>query len=71
MDVRHPVTGKPFDYERVCNTCVHFTDRTRTNRGVKYRTTRCALDPEERNLAVFNDGVSWKAVPACTSHKRK
>jgi len=67
MVVKHPVTGRPFDYDLCCNTCIHFSDRTRTNRGVKYRVTRCAVDPEQRNL---NDtpGTIWKAVPACTQH---
>lgn len=70
MGMNHPVTGKPFNYERCCNTCQHFSDRTRRSRGVTYRTTKCALDPEQRNL---NDtaGVAWKSMPACSQHKPK
>jgi hypothetical protein len=66
--VNHPITGLPFDYEHVCNTCVHFTDKTRTNRGVKYRTITCALDPKQRNLA-DDINTSWAALPACVQHK--
>ena len=66
----HPVTGKPFNYNQCCNQCAHFSDKQRTSRGVKYRTTRCALDPKDRNLADIA-GTVWKAMPACTSHKRK
>jgi hypothetical protein len=65
----HPITGLPFDFEHVCKTCVHFTDKTRTLRGNKYRTITCALDPEKRNLA-DTPGTAWPALPACTRHQR-
>lgn len=70
MDVKmHPVTGLPFNYDACCNQCIHFTDKTRTHRGTKYRTTRCALDPEQRNLDDIK-GTVWKAMPGCTSYQR-
>lgn len=65
----HPVTGLPFNYDSCCNQCVHFCDRTRTVRKVKYRITRCALDPEQRNLADI-PGTVWKAMPGCTEYQR-
>ncbi|GEM_PF-6200942 len=66
--MNHPITGKPFNYDLVCRTCVHFSDKIRNSRSVKYRTTTCALDPENRNLANIV-GVSWAAHPACSQHK--
>lgn len=66
--MKHPITGLPFDYDHVCGTCIHFDDKTRTNRGLKYRTTKCALDPQQRNLA-DDINTSWKAMPSCTRHK--
>lgn len=68
MGMNHPITGKPINYERCCNTCVHFSDKTRTVRGTKYRVTRCAVDPEQRNLADTR-GTVWKALPGCTQHR--
>lgn len=67
--MNHPITGLPFDYEHCCNTCAHFTDKTRTTRGIRYRTTRCALDPDQRNLADIY-GTAWKALPSCSQHKQ-
>lgn len=66
--MKHPASGLPLDYEHCCNTCVHFLDKTRTNRGLKYRTIKCALDPQQRNLADI-PGTMWKALPSCTQHK--
>lgn len=66
--MNHPITGLPFDYERCCNTCAHFTDKTRTVRKVQFRTIRCALDPEARDLAAI-PGTTWKSLPACPQHK--
>ncbi len=67
--VTHPITGLPFDYDRCCNQCVHFSDKTRTLRGDKFRTIKCALDPEQRNLG--NDKTTaWWALPGCTEHRR-
>lgn len=68
--MNHPITDLPFDYEHCCNTCIHFADKTRTLRGVKYRTTTCALDPEHNNLADIQDTV-FKALPACSQHTTK
>ena len=64
----HPITGHPINYEKTCATCAMFTDKSRTLRGVKYRTITCALDFEGRNL---NDtpGTAWKSLPACSQHK--
>ena len=67
---RHPVTDEPFNYNQTCATCVHFTDKQRTVRGTKYRTTRCALDPQQRNLADIK-GTVWSAMPACSQHQTK
>lgn len=67
--MKHPITDLALDYERCCNTCVHFTDKKRTLRGTVYRTTRCALDPQQRNLADI-PGTSWSALPGCAKHKR-
>lgn len=64
----HPVTGLPLDFEHVCKTCIHFTDKTRSNRGVKYRTTKCDLDPEKRNLA-DDRSTAWAALSACSQHQ--
>jgi hypothetical protein len=64
----HPITGLSLDYERCCNTCAHFTDKTRTLRGEKYRTIQCALDPQQRNLD-NTPGTTWKALPGCSQHK--
>lgn len=64
----HPITGLPFDFEHVCSTCAHFTDKTRSINKVKYRTITCVLDPEKRNLADIH-GTAWKALSACTRHK--
>lgn len=64
----HPVTGLPFNYDKACSTCALFTDKKRTVRGVKYRTIRCALDPEQRNLADVDINVVWKSIPACSQH---
>jgi hypothetical protein len=65
--VNHPITGLPFDYERCCATCSHFSDKTRTLRGDKFRTIKCALDPQLRNLG--NDkSTAWWALPGCTEH---
>jgi hypothetical protein len=66
--IKHPVTGLPFDYEHTCNTCVNFTDKTRTVNKVKFRTTKCALDPEQRDLANIK-GTAWQSLPACSKHK--
>jgi hypothetical protein len=66
--VKHSITGLPLDFDHVCRTCIHLTDKTRTNRGVKYRTTKCALDPESRNLADIS-GTVWTALPACSRHQ--
>ena len=66
----HPASGRPFDYEHVCKTCVHFTDKKRTVRGTRYRTIGCALDPEHRNLDDIQ-GTVWSAMPACTQHRRR
>lgn len=68
MGVNHPASGRPFDYEHICKTCPHFTDKQRTVRGTKYRDIRCALDPEQRNLAELDRNTSWSAMPACASH---
>lgn len=65
---KHPITGLSLDYDHCCNTCVHFTDKTRTNRGIRYRTTKCALDSKQRNLADIQ-GTTWKALPACSQHQ--
>jgi hypothetical protein len=67
MGMKHPITNKPINYELSCKTCVHFNDKTRSNRGIKTRTTTCALDPEHRNLPWHV--TMWSALPACTSHK--
>ena len=67
--VTHPITGLPFDFEHVCNTCIHFTKKTRTARGVKFFTTTCALDPQKRNLA-DDKSTSWHALPACVKHDK-
>jgi hypothetical protein len=64
----HPVTSLPLDYEHVCRTCAHFTDKTRSINKVKHRTIRCALDPEARNLADIH-GTAWGALPSCTQRK--
>ena len=69
--MNHPASGLPFNYEQVCKTCAHFTDKQRTLRGTKYRQIHCALDPEQRNLNEFDSGTSWSAMPACTSHTVK
>lgn len=66
--MNHPITDLPFDYEHVCKTCAHFTDKTRTVRKVAFRTTRCALDPDDRNLADI-PGTVWTALPACAKHR--
>ena len=68
--MNHPASGLPFDYEHCCNTCVHFTDKTRTHRGTRFRTTTCAVDPDQRNLDRIGNTM-WKAMPACTKHKPK
>ena len=76
----HPASGLSFDYEHTCNTCQHFADKTRTNRGAKFRAITCALDPDQRNLATAVEVVQgvdqltstvWKAMPACSKHKPK
>lgn len=69
MDMMHPVTGLPFDYDTCCNQCVHFTDKTRQVNKQPVRTTRCDIDPEARNLADIR-GTAWKALPGCIRHQR-
>lgn len=64
--MNHPITGQPFNFDKCCGTCAHFSDRTRTTRGTTLRVTRCAVDPEHRNL---DGGTSWKAMPACSQHQ--
>ena len=67
MAMNHPANGQPFNYNRCCKTCRHLTDKTRTAGGVKYKTTKCALDPDQRNLADKTETV-WHAMPACIKH---
>ena len=68
--MNHPASGLPFDYEHCCNTCQHFIDKTRTNRGTKFRTINCLCDPDQRNLDNISN-TAWKAMPACSKHKPK
>ena len=64
----HPMNRRPFDFNRTCGTCIHFTDKVRVDRGTKYRTIMCAHDPDQRNLGDHVDTV-WKALPGCDLHK--
>jgi hypothetical protein len=56
----HPVTGFEFDYEHICKTCAHYSERTRK----KIEVIGCTLAPE-KDGETFDQQRS--AFPACTA----
>jgi hypothetical protein len=61
---RHQITGQRIILDKCCKSCVHFSDKKRTTRGVEIRIIKCTLNP--RGDVNLNDGrTSWHALNAC------